>query len=1031
MKTRAIPTLLLTLLLSMTACAPLQATVTLNGKSLLPTETTTETTTETNSAADANPAPSTPEESAATQGGAEQSDATSPATPDADLLAALLSAKLDLSAAGEEFADIQLKGGVWQGEPYQEGAASRPMAHLYSDDTGQPVTALGDLDGDNTNELAAVLAVELGGSGTFMHLIVLTVQDGPTLIQLATAELGDRTKIEQITLGAGKIAVEALVVGEKDPLCCPRTEKTFHFAWADDSLQPVADESGVGPGEGEQISYEDLIANATTQEGIFTVHQLKDQWYLEIPKDLLGRDFYWYSELSQVSPDLGTLGVGLGAIGEKMVTFEQVGQRIVVNELSSVVGKRGAPTADGSLDRAVAESALPTVLLLLPIVAESPAGAPVVDIGTPLAADLNEFSVANLFLFTGLTVMADPLRSYVERIDAYPNNMGISTLLTLGVTPAPLDFGEGMLLPMPTTSQSVLVRHNLTLLPETPMTSRYADPRVGYFTISYEDYSGVRDPDVETRELITRFRLEKKDPEADLSAPVQPIVFYISREVPERWRDYIKQGVEDWQPAFAAAGFKDAIIAKDAPSPAEDPTWDPSDTRYSLIRWVAQPVANAFGPSTVDPRSGEILSAHIQIFADLLEIIEQWYFVQASAVDERARTLPMDDEILGEALRYVVAHEVGHALGLRHNHKASQAYTIEQLRDPDFTDEHGVGASIMSYGRFNYVAQPGDGVTNLIPDLGAYDIFAIEWGYTPIPEAQSAADERVTLDKWAARQLDEPWLRFGGEDWPSLFDPTVVTENIGDDRIEATRLGIKNLERVMGYLAASSTSLGSDFTQLEANYWTILLQRFFWLDSVVKIIGGVEETRTLAGRGDVQFHRVPKAEQQAALQFVLENLQTPSGFLPAPILDQLTPIGGPSLLEMFQYFLLYELLSPDRLLRLVEGEQLGTDAYLLIDYLADVQDGLFAELNAAAPQIDPMRRALQRSYLDLLEEQMTTGWTGDVRAAARWNLQKLAEAIKAAEAKSSDTTTAAHLADLHNQIATILDGSEQSGQPGL
>jgi len=235
----------------------------------------------------------------------------------------------------------------------------------------------------------------------------------------------------------------------------------------------------------------------------------------------------------------------------------------------------------------------------------------------------------------------------------------------------------------------------------------------------------------------------------------------------------------------------------------------------------------------------------------------------------------------------------------------------------------------------------------------------------------------------------------------------------------------------MGYLAASSTSLGSDFKQLEANYWTIIIQRFVWLDSVVKLIGGVEETRTLAGRGDVQFHRVPKAEQEAALQFVLENLQTPKNFVPAAILDQLTPIGGPGAMEMFQQFLLFELLAPDRLQRLVEGEQLGTDAYLLVDYLAAVQDGLFAELKAEAPQIDPMRRTLQRSYLDILEQQMDAGWTGDVRAAARWNLQKLAEAIKAVEAKSSDTTTAAHLADLRNQIEVILEGSKQSGQSGM
>lgn len=1011
MKTKSIPILLLILLLSLAACTPLQATVTWNGTPLVSTG-----------------------DSSVEERSTEPASPTGPTTIDADLLAALQSAELDLSQVGEELADVQLDGGVWEGEPYAAGAASRPMVHLYTDDSGQPVAALGDLTGDGANELAAVVAVESGGSGTFMHLVVMEIGDGPTLTQLATADLGDRTKIEEITLADGQVAVEALVVGENDPMCCPSTAQTLRFAWADDTLQPVTDEAtgteGMTTAEGEHIPYEELVAKATVQQGLFTIYQVENNWYLEIPADLMGRDFYWYSELSQVSPTLGSMGVGLGAIGEKMIAFEQVGQRVMVNELSSVAGKRGAPTEDGSLDLAVAESALPSVLLALPIVSESPEGALVVDLGTPLQTDLNEFSVASVLQFTSGAAGLDPERSFVQRMDAYPNNIGVSTLLTFLVTPS-FPGIEELGITLPATSESVLVRHNITLLPETPMMSRYADSRVGYFTIAYEDYSGVRNPDVETRELITRFRLEKQEPDAELSEPVQPIVFYISREVPLRWREYFKQGVEDWQPAFEAAGFKNAIIAKDAPGPAEDPTWDPSDTRYSLIRWVAQPVANAMGPSTVDPRSGEILSAHVQIFADLPELVEQWYFAQASAVDEAARTQPFSDALLGKLIRQVVAHEVGHAIGLRHNHKASQAFTIAQLRDPEFTKQYGNNASLMSYGRYNYVAQPGDGVTNLIPVLGPYDLFVIQWGYQPLPDAQSPDDERTTLDEWAARQIDEPWLRFGGEDLPSLVDPNVLTENIGDDRIEATRLGLQNLERVMGYLLPATTSLGSDFSRLQKSYSTILEQRYGWLASVVKLIGGVAEERTLAGRGDVQFKRVPKDKQQAALQFVLTNLETPAVFLPAAILDRLTPTGGADSLQQTQQFLLTELLDGGRLQRLVEGEQLGTDAYLLVDYLAEVQDGLFAELKQEAPQIDPMRRVLQRSYLETLQGQMMPGSNSDVRAAARWNLQKLLETIKAVATKSSDATTAAHLADLQNQIETILEGPNQPSQSGM
>src|SRR5262249_33152726 len=260
----------------------------------------------------------------------------------------------------------------------------------------------------------------------------------------------------------------------------------------------------------------------------------------------------------------------------------------------------------------------------------------------------------------------------------------------------------------------------------------------------------------------------------------------LSKEIPEKWRPYLKKGVEDWNAAFEKAGFKNAVVCKDAPSRAEDPNWDPEDARYSVIRWGAEPTQNAMGPNGHDPRSGENISAHIISWQDVVNLAQMWYFVQCAATDERARKLPLPDDLTGELLRYVACHEVGHTLGLRHNHRASTAYSVSQLRDPTFTAKHGSVGSIMSYGRFNYVAQPRDNVKSLIPIVGPYDHFAIEWGYKSVPGAKTADDEKKTLDEWAAQQIDNPFLRFGGEDGPAAADPTVLTQNIGSDPVEAT-----------------------------------------------------------------------------------------------------------------------------------------------------------------------------------------------------------------------------------------------------
>jgi hypothetical protein len=568
---------------------------------------------------------------------------------------------------------------------------------------------------------------------------------------------------------------------------------------------------------------------------------------------------------------------------------------------------------------------------------------------------------------------------------------------------------------------------------------------VGFFFKAYEEYASGENR-AAIRKLITRYRLEKKDPAAPISEPITPIIYYISREVPERWRPYIKKGVEDWNVTFEAIGFKNAILCRDAPTVEEDPSWDPEDARYSVIRWVAFKMENAMGPHVHDPRSGEIISAKMVLWHDVLKLIEDWYFVQCGALDARARKLPLPEEVIGEGLRYVVAHETGHQLGLRHNHKASSAYTVKELRTPGFVEKNGTTSSIMSYGRFNYVAQPEDGVKGLLPRIGPYDFFAIEWGYKPLPEAESPETEKPILDRMAARQIENPWLQFGGEDGPALIDPTVKTESIGSDSIEATVLGVKNLDRVFEQLVPGTTKLGEDFMALKDMYEAVLDHWHRWMGAVVKIVGGVVETRTLGGRGGEAFMRVRREEQKRAVQFLLDQAFTPPKvFLKPEIINQIVYFAVDDYWFSRQKTLMETLLSGMRYRLLMDGEMMAPGkAYPLREFLADVQDGLFGELNSSKPKINHHRRRLQRHYLEHIRSQLTgpepvvikTGYSwidelaalhsasarsSDFPALVRAALEKLAERIKGALQKVEDPPTRAHLKDCLKGIDLTLN----------
>jgi hypothetical protein len=571
----------------------------------------------------------------------------------------------------------------------------------------------------------------------------------------------------------------------------------------------------------------------------------------------------------------------------------------------------------------------------------------------------------------------------------------------------------------------------MTLLPEKPMRPRFFDSRVGYFTQFFEDYTTPKNW-VENKQYISRYRLEKKNPKTDVSEPVKPIVFYVSREVPEKWKEYIRKGVEDWQPVFEKAGFRNAIICKYAPTAEEDPSWDPEDARYSVIRWVAVPIENAMGPHVHDPRSGEIISAHIIVWHDVLKLVQEWYFVQCGALDPHAAKLPLPDELTGRLLRQVITHEVGHTLGLRHNQKASSAYTVAQLRDPKFCEEHGTTASIMSYGRYNYVAQPDDDVRQLIPKVGPYDYFAIEWGYKPIPGADSAEAERAELDKAAARQMEEPWLRFGGEDGPAQVDPTVKTENIGADSLEATAMGLKNLDRVTDLLVSATERLGEDETLLRDTYMSLMSHRANWFHSVAMMVGGVVETRSLGGRGSDNFTRLSKEKQQEAVRFLLDNaFTTPKKLLQPSIVNRFEYLGVADAVTNQQSFLLASLLSGQRFRLMMDAEVLAPgDVYTAMQFLTDVQDGIWSELKAEHPQIDACRRKLQRAYLEQLKNEIsptqaagrfTAGNSDtDFRAVARTALKDLNDRLGVAIQQTRDPMTLAHLEDCRQEIDQIL-----------
>ncbi|SPF51920.1 conserved hypothetical protein [Candidatus Sulfopaludibacter sp. SbA4] len=729
-----------------------------------------------------------------------------------------------------------------------------------------------------------------------------------------------------------------------------------------------------------------------------------------------------------------------------MIRWELKGNRVLLLEVDfGLVADPKAPIA-----LAVKAANNDAIIMSLPVAAFAKDGAPVIEVTRLFTGDLQEFSARQRL---GATAV-DATRTFIERISPYPDNVEAEVTVTYtrsqGGAAAAGGRGGGGLGggQMRPGSATVVLHHSMVRLPEKPMMPRLFDERVGYFTTSTMDYTHDEYKADRVR-YIARWRLEKKDPNAAISEPIKPIVYYIDAATPTKWVPWLKKGVEDWNQAFEAAGFRNAIVGKPMPTPEQDPDWSAEDVRHSVIRWLPSTTENASGPHISDPRTGEILNADIQFYHNVMNLARDWYFVQAGPLDPRAQKLPLPDELMGRLLEYVVAHEVGHTLGFQHNMKASAMYPQEKIRDKQWVHTMGHTPSIMDYSRFNYVAQPEDGIAveDLVPRIGPYDIWATKWGYTPIPGAKTPDEEKATLNKWAKEQDDKPWLRFSTAN-SAGSDPFDETEAVGDaDAVKSTALGVKNLQRVVKMLmSATAYKEGETYEQLSELYGRMLSQWSTEMNHVAGIVGGFNSQEKVVGQEGRIFNLIPKDYQQSAVKFLLDNaFVTPTWMIDEEILRRIEPVGAIERVHTAQNRILTTLLNSARFARLLEQETLdGNLAYSPVEFLATVRKGLWRELDAPQVKIDAYRRELQRSYLQDVNLKLNPAPTaaaipvfpapdgggrgavrpptsGDEKPMYRAELHALSAAIVAALPKTTDHETKAHLEASRDEIAKILD----------
>jgi hypothetical protein len=779
--------------------------------------------------------------------------------------------------------------------------------------------------------------------------------------------------------------------------------------------KPDQDKKGKEKTKGPKPYDEVITEKMTSDPGLFTVHRDGDDVYFEIPPPELGQEMVWVTQLAETQAGYSWAGM---PVGNRVVRWEQQGDRILLRGVNYDI----RADVDDPIKLAVEATSLAPIIHAFDIAAYGKDKAPVIKISPLFTADKSEFSAKESL---GAKAV-DAKRSFVEQVKSFPENIETKVLVTYKLEQSPSPSGQTPPRRFPTAVRrdrtqsgvTVLLHHSMIKLPERPMAPRIHDERVGFFRVGFTDFGDDSDHEAKTVRYITRWRLEKKKPGAKVSEPIEPIVWYVSREVPEKWRPYCIKGIEAWQPAFESAGYKNAIVGKIAPTKKEDPDWDPEDARYTTIRWLPSAVPNAFGPHVHDPRTGEILEADVRMFHNVIKLVRDWYFVQASASDPRAQKLPMPDDLMGELITFVVAHEVGHSLGFPHNMKASSSYSTEQLRDPEFTSTMGTAPSIMDYARFNYVAQPEDGAS-LMPQIGVYDHFAAEWGYRQFPEG---ADEKAELAKIVARQKEDPMLLFG--DPNPREDPTQQTEDLGASAVEATQLGLENLERIAGFLVDATCNAGEDYRLLANMHGALLGQWRREMTHVANVVGGVEKINFYYGDADRRFFPIDSTKQREAVTFLNENaFARPDLFLDPDVVGRLEASGLADRVLGAQRGVLATLINENRVKRM--GEIATADpegAYAAAEMMTDLTDGLWSELAGDAPSIDLYRRNLQRAHIEMLAQRLESkDPASDMPSLARGELEDLLTRCNTALGAGPDSTTSRHLDDVAARIKLALD----------